>query len=111
MKKSTHLGQIICSNFSNLNCITMVQDSGSDSPLLNVPKLDYTRILAGELQNEILSAMQEFAFFYIVNIPELHAEEEVDVMRGFFDLPLGVKERCGTVKHSPSNTNVLRGLD
>ena len=89
----------------------MVQDSGSDSPLLNVPKLDYTRILAGELQNEILSAMQEFAFFYIVNIPELHAEEEVDVMRGFFDLPLGVKERCGTVKHSPSNTNVLRGLD
>nr|AIW06472.1 putative isopenicillin-n-synthase [Beroe abyssicola] len=79
------------------------------NPLDNVPKLDYSQIMGGEMQAEILSALREFAFFYIVDIPGFEAETEMEVMREFFRLPLSAKERYGTVKHNPNNTNVLRG--
>ena len=94
----------IFTHFQQINMATKLYN-----PLQNVPKLDYTQLIKGEIQADIISAMREFAFFYVVDIPEFEAEAELEVMREFFSLPLSVKERYGTVKLNPNNANVFRG--
>nr|AIW06469.1 putative isopenicillin-n-synthase [Thalassocalyce inconstans] len=79
------------------------------NPLLDVPKLDYNKIMNGSARDEILQAMKDYAFFYIVNIPKFDPHAEIDVMRRFFNQPREVKESYASVKHNPSNNNVLRG--
>ena len=88
----------------------MVFKDTSENPLLYAPKLDYTKIMNGGAREEILRAMQDYSFFYIVNIPHFDPLGEVAVMETFFNQPQGVKEKYGSVKHNPRNSNVLRGL-
>ena len=87
----------------------MVKDT-LQNPLANAPKLDYTRIMNGGAREEILQSMKDYAFFYIVNIPNFDPQGEVDVMENFFNQPQEVKEKYASIKNNSSNSNVLRGL-
>ena len=80
-----------------------------ENPLGNTPKLDYTTIMNGGAKDEILHAMQEYAFFYIVNIPNFDPQAEIEVMKAFFSQPQDIKEKYASNKNNPSNSNVLRG--
>nr|AIW06454.1 putative isopenicillin-n-synthase [Ctenophora sp. W WRF-2014] len=79
------------------------------NPLSNVPKFNYQDILDGSAREDIIQAMQQYAFFYIINIPGFDAHAEVEAIKAFFSLPQAVKERCASIKHNANNTNILRG--
>nr|AIW06456.1 putative isopenicillin-n-synthase [Ctenophora sp. N2 WRF-2014] len=83
--------------------------NGNCNPLNNVPKFNYRDILDGSAREDIVQAMQQYAFFYIVNIPGFDAQAEFEAIKAFFGLPQVIKERCATIKHNPNNSNVLRG--
>ena len=84
--------------------------ASSENPLADTPKLDYKAIMTGEARERILQAMQEYAFFYIVNIPNFDPNAEMDAMEQFFSEPQDIKEKYATVGNNPKNSNVIRGL-
>nr|AIW06468.1 putative isopenicillin-n-synthase [Lampocteis cruentiventer] len=79
------------------------------NPLTDVPKLDYNKIISGNARDDILQAMKDYAFFYIVNIPNYDPQAEIEVIKRFFSEPQEIKERYASAKHNPRNTNVFRG--
>ena len=80
-----------------------------NNPLLAVPKIDYHDIVSGKALDQIREAVMEYAFFYIVNIPEFDPLTELNLMKGYFPQSYEDKDRCASVKNNPKNSNVLRG--
>ena len=53
--------------------------------------------------------MTEYGFFYVANIPEFSAAEELEYLKEFFALSDEVKMGLAVRKHNPQNSNVYRG--
>nr|AIW06452.1 putative isopenicillin-n-synthase [Bathyctena chuni] len=81
----------------------------NENPLIDVPKLKYQSIMKGTCQDDILNAMSEYGFFYIIDIPGFDSHAELDTMKAFFNWPQETKEKYASMKHNSNNKNVLRG--
>nr|AIW06459.1 putative isopenicillin-n-synthase [Hormiphora californensis] len=79
------------------------------NPLSAVPKIDYADLVSGAALEQIRHAVKEYAFFYIINIPEFDASLELNLMKGYFAQSYAEKDQCASVKNNPDNCNVLRG--
>ena len=86
----------------------MVVESQSN-PLAETPKIDYNKIMNGGAREEIIQAMKDYSFFYIVNIPNFDPQAELDVMEQFFSQSQETKEKYASIKNNPNNANILRG--
>eukprot|EP00116_Pleurobrachia_bachei_P006176 sb/3466438/ len=80
-----------------------------ENPLSAVPKIDYADLVSGKGLDQLKYAVTEFAFFYIVNIPEFDALTELNLMKGYFAQSYADKDACASAKNNPKNSNVLRG--
>lgn len=89
--------------------IKMVVIKQQINPLVGTPRLDYTQIMNGGAREDILKAMRDYSFFYIINIPDFDPKAEVDVMKSFFSMSQNQKDRYASAKNNPCNSNVLRG--
>nr|AIW06461.1 putative isopenicillin-n-synthase [Dryodora glandiformis] len=79
------------------------------NPLFSVPQLDYSEIASGEAREALIQVLQKYAFFYVVNIPGFDPKAELEAIKGFFEQPLDVKKKSASKKHTPDNSNILRG--
>ena len=82
----------------------------SENPFADTPKLEYTDIMSGQAGGEILQALREYSFFYITNIPNFDPQDELNLMKSFFNKPEEVKEKYATLGNNPKNSNIIRGL-
>ena len=53
--------------------------------------------------------MQEFGFFYVTNVPDYNAIQELTLLKHFFSLPDATKMSLAVKKHEPKNSNIYRG--
>ena len=93
----------------SVNQQKMIVKENQFNPLNDTPKIDYRKIMNGGAREEILQAMRDYSFFYILNIPNFDPQAEMDAMKTFFSLPKELKEKYASVKNNPDNSNVLRG--
>ena len=80
-----------------------------ENPLSAVPKIDYGDLVSGKGLDQLRHAVTEYAFFYIINIPEFDALTELNLMKGYFAQTYSDKDSCASAKNNPKNSNVLRG--
>nr|AIW06473.1 putative isopenicillin-n-synthase [Beroe forskalii] len=83
-------------------------------PLASVAVISYPDLLSNTTSSSstdalIFSSMSQFGFFYVTNVTDFSAEEELEYLKMFFALGDEVKMRLAVRKHDPRNSNVYRG--
>nr|AIW06425.1 putative isopenicillin-n-synthase [Ctenophora sp. B WRF-2014] len=83
----------------------------SDGVFGPVARIPYHDLLNDNLYIDpfVLRSMQEYGFFYVVDIPGYNASIELDYMKEFFSLDEKVKDKLAIKRHNPDNINAYRG--
>jgi len=76
-----------------------------------VPTISFSDLINDDqtIDPKILSSMQEFGFFYVTNVPDYNAIQELTLLKHFFSLPDATKMALAVKKHEPKNSNIYRG--
>nr|AIW06476.1 putative isopenicillin-n-synthase [Lampea lactea] len=76
-----------------------------------VARIPYTDLLNENpyVDPFILHSMTHYGFFYVVDVPEYSASDELTYLQKFFNLPEGVKHGLEIKKHNSANKNAYRG--
>nr|AIW06474.1 putative isopenicillin-n-synthase [Haeckelia rubra] len=91
--------------------IHLWHSNGYEHPLSKVAVISYLDLLANDTPTDgrVLHSMQEYGFFYVDNIPEYSADEELFYLKQFYSLPDEEKMKLAVKKHREENSNVYRG--
>nr|AIW06439.1 putative isopenicillin-n-synthase [Thalassocalyce inconstans] len=83
----------------------------SDGVFDTVARIPYSDLLNDNpyVDPFILHSMKRYGFFYVVDVPEYSALEELEYMQKFFELPEELKSDVEISSHNPENKNAYRG--